>query len=294
MDEMRASTFRKLNRRTVTTLKCTIAYILLGAAMVFSLLPIIWTLLTSVNGSNSLLGSSISNLLPKVFSLKNYEEILFGDGSNFITWFKNSMLVSGGTVFFSLTIGITAAYAYSRYDFISKRFTMKMFILLNAFPNIMALVAYYKILSVLSLANSLIGLIIIYSGGQLVFTIWNLKSYFDTIPYEIEESAYIDGASLFTILTKIILQLAKPAIVVTALFSFIAGWNEYVIAVTFNTSTDSFTLPVGLYSLQSAGDYSQDWPLFAAGSLVVAAPVMIIFLALQRSLVSGLTLGSSK
>ena len=289
--EIQAETRYKLSYASKVKIKYALAYSVLGVAMLIAIGPIVWTFITSINSSNDLL--STTSLLPKHVSFKNYESFLFGENSHFFLWFRNSFLVAMATVVLSLAAGCTAAYAYSRYEFVSKKTTLSIFILLNAFPNIMALTAYIKILSLLHLSN-LWGLVIIYTGGQLVFTIWNLKSYFDTIPIEIEESAYMDGASVTSILTKIILPLSRPAIAVTALFSFMAGWNEYVVAVTVANKTASYTLPVGMYSLQNVGDYAKDWPLFSAGSLVVAVPVMIIFLFLQKSLVSGLTLGSSK
>lgn len=280
-------------KNTRKIIKCTAAYIILVFAMIAAVLPILWVFSTSLNDTNTLLSTSV-RLLPQKITLRHYARVLTGSDSQFLRWLLNSTIVALSTVVLSLIVGITAAYAYSRYRFKGRKLILNSFLLLNAFPNILSIVAYFKILSLLKLAGSITGLVIAYTGGQLIFTIWNLKGYFDTLPYEIEEAALIDGASPFKVLYKIVLPLAKPAIAVTAMFSFMAGWNEYVIAATFMTDRKMFTLPVGLYSLQNAGNYAQDWPLFAAGSLIVAVPVMIVFLILQRSLVSGLTLGSSK
>lgn len=274
-------------------LKCTLAYIILIFAIVIAILPVLWILSTSLDSINNLSSTSLG-LLPKKFTLNNYKEMLLGQNSHFFRWCFNSLIVSVTTTLFSLFLGIPAAYACSRFKFKGRKTFLDMFLLLNAFPNILSIVAYYKILSKFNLINTLSGLIIIYSGGQLVFTIWNLKGYFDTIPYEIEEACFIDGASSFNIFTKIVLPLSKPSIAVTSLFVFMSAWNEYLFAMTFTSNKDIYTLSVALWSLQNAGDYSTNWPLFAAGSIIIAIPVVIIFLFLQKSLVSGLTIGSSK
>lgn len=276
-----------------TILKCTMAYIVLVIAIVFAVLPILWILSTSLDAVNNLSSTSLG-LLPRKFTLNNYREMLIGPDSHFFRWCFNSLIVSVTTTLFSLFLGVTAAYACSRFRFRGRKLFLNMFLLLNAFPSILSIVAYYKMLSILNLINTLGGLVLIYSGGQLVFTIWNLKGYFDTIPYEIEEASFIDGASSFDIFTKIVLPLSKPAIAVTSLFVFMSAWNEYLFAMTFTSNKNIYTLSVALWSLQNSGNYSTNWPLFAAGSIIIAIPVVIIFLFLQKSLVSGLTLGSSK
>lgn len=281
----------KSKLKTKDVIQCTAAYIILIIAIVLAILPILWILSTSLNAVNNLSATSL-NLLPQKFTLNNYKQMI--TNSDFFKWCFNSLYVSIATTLFSLLLGVIAAYACSRFRFKGRKTFLNMFLLLNAFPNILSIVAYYKILSDLNLINTLGGLIIIYAGGQLVFTIWNLKGYFDTIPYEIEEAALIDGASPFDIFIKIVLPLSKPSLAVTSLFVFMASWNEYIFAMTFISNKNIYTLSIALWSLQNAGDYSTNWPLFAAGSIIIAIPVVIVFLFLQRSLVSGLTLGSSK
>lgn len=282
-----------MKNKSKTVVKCTSAYLILIIAIIFAVLPVLWVLSTSLDAVNSLSSTSLG-LFPRKFTLNNYREMLFGADSHFFTWFLNSLFVAVTTTILCLLLGITAAYACSRFRFKGRRTFLNMFLLLNAFPNILSIVAYYKILSSLNLINTLGGLIIIYAGGQLVFTVWNLKGYFDTVPYEIEEAGLIDGATPFDIFSKIVLPLSKPALAVTSLFIFMAAWNEYIFAMTFTSNKNIFTLSVALWSLQNAGDYSTNWPLFAAGSIIIAIPVIIVFLFLQRSLVSGLTIGSSK
>ena len=141
--------------------------------------------------------------------------------------------------------------------------------------------------------NTKIGLIIVYVGTEAVFALWNMKGYFDTIPVEIEEAATIDGASSLQIVTKIVLPLAKPTIAVTAMMVLIYVWNEYIFAINFMTGSDTYTLAGGLYSLQ-ATEMSGSWPVFAAASIVVSIPILIVFFALQKNMTTGLTSGGVK
>ena len=144
----------------------------------------------------------------------------------------------------------------------------------------------------LGLLNSSFGLALAYSSTAVPFCTWNLKGYFDTIPQDLEDAARIDGASQWTIFTQIILPLSKPALAVTALFSFMTAWNEFILAATFLSDSNAYTLPVLLQSY--VGDYETQWGLFAAGAIVASAPVMALFFVLQRNLVEGLTAGSVK
>ena len=141
--------------------------------------------------------------------------------------------------------------------------------------------------------NSYIGLIIVYAGSMCIFSIWNMKGYFDTIPVEIEEAAQIDGASGRQILTRIVLPLARPAIIVTAVMVLIYVWNEYLFSTTFMMDESSYTLAGGLYQLQS-NDYSRSWPLFSAASILVSIPILIVFFCIQKYMISGLTAGGVK
>lgn len=281
------------DRKKTTLIKCTAAYIVLIVTIFISLLPILWILSTSLDSVNNLASTSLG-LFPEQFTLDNYKELIAGKNSHFLTWLLNSTFVALVTTVCSLVIGITAAYACSRFKFRGRKAFLNLFLLLNAFPNILSIIAYYKMLSIFDMVDSLGGLIFIYAGGQLVFIVWNLKGHFDAIPYEIEEAAFIDGAGPFNIFVRIVLPLSKPAIAVASLFVFLAAWNEYIFAMTFLSDRDKFTLPVALWSLQNAGDYAQNWPLFAAGSIVIALPVVLVFLLLQRNLKSGLTMGSLK
>lgn len=255
-----------------------------------TLVPILYALSVSLNAENSLLSSDF-RFIPKQFTLDNYKAVF--TEQSVMLWFKNSMILAVCTVIISLGAAIPAAYVFSRKRFAGRGAILEILLLLYSFPSVLSMFAIYKLLSPLGLVNSRIGLILVYTGTMAVFGLWNMKGYFDTIPIEIEEAASIDGASSFQLVTKIVLPLAKPSILVTAVMILIYVWNEYLFAITFMTGAENYTLAAGLYSLQ-ATEISGSWPVFASASLVVSAPILIIFFAVQRHMTSGLTAGGVK
>ena len=210
-----------------------------------------------------------------------------------LLWLKNSLIRAVATLIIALGVSIPAAYAFSRYRFRGKKAILYILLLLNAFPTVLSMFAIYRLLRPLGLVNSRLGLIIVYTGTMAIFGLWNMKGYFDTIPLGIEEAAKIDGASDFDLTMKIMLPLAKPSVIVTAVMILIYVWNEYIYATTFMTGAGNYTLAAGLYSLQ-ATETSGNWPVFAAASLVVSMPVLVVFLLVQKHMVSGLTVGGMK
>lgn len=268
------------------------AHTFLIIASIIAIFPILWIFSTSIRASNTMFSSSL-DIIPKDITFDNYRKIFSEEG--LLIWFRNSIIIASVTTIFSIAFGLLGGYAFSRFRFKGRKLGMNMLLLLNAFPNILAMVALYRLFSLLKLINNPIGLILIYTSWQLVFAIWNLKGFLDTIPKELEEAACIDGAGTFAMLFKIILPLSKPAIAVTALFAFLGSWNEYIFGLTFITDKNLYTLPMGLYTIQSqAGQYATNWSLFAAGSLIVAIPIALLFLFLQKFLISGLTAGGVK
>ena len=255
-----------------------------------TLIPIIYALSVSFNGQNSLLSSDFS-FIPKQFTLDNYRQVLFGE--EIIAWFGNTVLLAISTVALSLSVAIPAAYCFSRRRFPGRRAILKCLVLLNSFPAILSMFAIYRLLRSFGLINHRIGLILVYTGTMAVFSLWNTKGYFDTIPTEIEEASRIDGADNFQVVTRIVLPLAKPSIVVTALMVLIYVWNEYIYATTFLTGEQKYTLAAGLYALQ-ATEMSGSWPVFAAASVTVSLPVLVIFFLCQKHMTSGLTAGGVK
>ena len=254
------------------------------------LIPVLYAFSVSLNADNSLLSSDFS-FLPKHMTLANYRAVFVEEP--ILRWFSNSIWMAAAAVFISLGTGIPAAYVFSRKKFPGRKVILRLLILLYAFPALLSMTALYKLLSPMGLINSRLGLLIVYTGTMSVFDMWNMKLYFDTIPLEIEEAAMIDGAKPVQLVTKIVLPLARPTIVVTGMMVLIYVWNEYIFAINFMTGEETYTLAAGLYSLQ-ATEMSGSWPVFAAASIVVSVPILIIFFALQKNMTTGLTSGGVK
>ena len=268
----------------------TFLEILFTIICIIVLVPILYAVSLSFSSGSSALSSGLS-FWPKDATLKNYSAILFEEP--FLLWLKNSAVLSVGTMVVAMGTAVTAAYAFSRYQFKGRTGVLKLLLILNAFPQILSMFAIFRLFKTFHLLNSYVGLIIVYAGSMCIFSIWNMKGYFDTIPVEMEEAARIDGAGSIQILYKIVLPLARPAIIVTAVMVLIYVWNEYLFSITFMMNRDSYTLAAGLYQLQ-ANDYSRSWPLFATASILVSVPILIVFFCIQKYMVSGLTAGGVK
>lgn len=277
-------------KKIKNTVKLTILNVVFIVICLAGLVPVLYALSLSFSGSSSALSSDF-HLIPQEFTLKNYQAIF--TEKPFLTWLKNSVILSAGTMLIAMGFAVTAAYAVSRYRFKGRIKLMMTLLMLNAFPQILSMFAIFRLFKTLNLLNSKTGLILVYAGSMCIFAIWNMKGYFDTIPLEIEEAAKIDGAGDVRIMAKIVLPLARPAIIVTAVMVLIYVWNEYLFATTFMLSESSYTLAGGLYQLQ-ASDYSRSWPLFTAASVLVSVPILIIFFCIQKYMVSGLTAGGVK
>jgi len=274
--------------------------------VIFTLLatyPVLWVVSVAFSGTQNLAFADVPpnpGFLdrfraivpwPATVSMKNFVDVL--TEQPFLTWLMNSAIVATATTVLGVFLACTAAYAFSRFRFPGRQAGMMSFLVSQMFPGTLLLVPLYIIIvSWLKLGNSFIGLVLVYSVTAIPFCVWMLKGYFDTIPLEIEESAIMDGASRQTIFFKIILPLAKPAVAVTALFSFMTGWNEFILAATFLEEETKYTAPVGLKFF--VGGFTSQWGYFAAGSIIVSVPVVLLFLFLQKYLVSGLTAGGVK
>lgn len=230
------------------------------------------------------------SFFPDHFDLSNFNDVM--DAPYFWQQLWNSIFISLATTVVGIFLSCTAAYAFSRYKFPGRRAGMMGLLMTQMFPGTMMMIPLYQIIDWLGLLDQALGLIVVYSTTAIPFCVWMLKGYFDTIPVELEESAVMDGAKPFTIFWRIIMPLSRPAIAVTALFSFMTAWNEYILAATFMSDERAYTLPVRLQ--QYVGDYTTEWGFFAAGSIVVSVPVMALFFLLQKHLVGGLTAGGVK
>ncbi|HUJ61661.1 MAG TPA: sugar ABC transporter permease [Kofleriaceae bacterium] len=234
--------------------------------------------------------------LPRAVTLDHFRDLFAARGQSdellFLRHTFNSLIVALATTAVGVALSCTAAYALSRFRFPGRRTGLTTFLVVQMFPATLLLIPLYVVLDKLGLLNSIAGLVLVYATTAIPFCVWTLKGYFDTLPRELEEAARIDGASQWLIFRRIILPLARPGIAVTALFSFMTAWNEFIMASTFMTDESRYTLPVLIES--TVGQFSADWGLFAAGAIVTSIPVMVAFYVLQRYLVGGLTAGAVK
>lgn len=259
---------------------------------IITLMPLLYVLKLAFSAGES--GLSTLSLWPDQPSLSNFVEVLGREEKGvwvFGQHLWNSVVISLATTVLGMALACTAAYAFSRFKFPGREGGLMAFLVSQMFPGILMMIPLFIVMQVTGLLNRQIGLILVYSTTAIPFCVWMLKGYFDTIPKDLEESALMDGASRFTIFWKIMLPLSAPALAVTALFSFMTAWNEFVLAYTFMTEPSSFTLPVEIQMY--VGEQIQ-WGLFAAASVVVSIPVMALFFVLQKNLVAGLTAGSVK
>lgn len=274
-------------RQTLKLTALNIFFILLCG---LALIPILYAFSLSIGeGSGAL--SSGNSFFPEKVTLENYRRILKEEP--FLIWFLNSVKLSVGTMILAMGTSVTAAYAFSRFRFRGRNAVLQVLLLLNAFPQILTMFALFRLFKLMGLLNSHLGLMMIYAGSMCIFGIWNMKGYFDTIPVEIEEASKIDGASNLQMIVRIILPLARPAIIVTAVMVLISVWNEYMFSTTFMLKEQSYALAGGLYQLQ-ANDYSRSWPLFSAAAMLVSLSILVIFFCIQKYMVSGLTAGGVK
>jgi len=267
-------------------------YSALVLATIFALYPVWFIILASFRSSGSLYTFNLLGMfLPTTFSIENYQKMLFT--MPFLTWVKNSLFVAGFTTIACLLIATSAAFAFSRMKFYGREWGLVLFLAIQSFPGVLSLVPIAQLLTGMGLYRNHWGLILAYTSGTLIFTTMNLKGYFDTIPVDLEEAAMIDGCGPVQSFFLIALPLARPALAVTALFAFMGGWGEYVLASVLIPAPDNLkTAMVGLY--QVANEISVPWGLFAAGAVMIIIPVLIVFLYLQQYLEGGLTLGGVK
>lgn len=263
---------------------------------IFALFPLYLVILSSFNESGSL---QITSFVPKDISFANYK-LLFNDARiPYLTWMKNSLMISGFVAIASVVIGAASAFAFSRLKFKGKKFGIQLLLLIQMFPAILALAAVYVIMErVFKFAPGLgigtqAGLILVYLGGAMGVNIWLLKGFVDSIPAELDEAAKIDGASAMQTYWQIFVPLAAPVLAVVSLLSFIGTFNEFILARLFLIEVESRTVAVGLQQF-IGGQFSQNWGPFAAGSIIASIPIVVIFLSLQKYIVSGLTAGSVK
>jgi arabinogalactan oligomer/maltooligosaccharide transport system permease protein len=288
-------------RKLVADLLTHATLILVCVIMLF---PAFWVLSTSFKRQEEIESSTIT-IIPRDFTWDNYEHVLTGmkgrvvvpgEGRQeinlFLRWGRNSLVVATVTTVIGVLLAATAAYAFSRYQFIGRRPMLLWFLITQMFPGAILIVPLYNLLNEWDLLNKWHGLVFAYSTVALPFSTWMLKGFFDAVPYDLEEAAIVDGTSRFGAYWRIALPLTLPGIAVVGFYNFMAAWNEFMMALTFMTGEQNKTLPVGLRNF--VFQFNTDWHYMAAGSVIVTIPVMIGFLWAQRYLIAGLTAGGVK
>ncbi len=280
--------------RSPSHYRIILTHIGLVGALMITLYPVLWVIKMAISSSQAF-GLSAS-LWPDSITFQNFIDFFSTtDGQGhwiFGRQLFNSVIVSLGTTVIGVSLACSAAYAFSRFRFPGRRSGLLFLLVTQMFPGVTTAIPLYILMEKMGLLGSLWGLILVYSITAIPFCVFMLKGYFDSIPIELEEAALIDGATQLTIFWRIVFPLARPALAVTALFSFMSAWNEYILAATFMNSERMFTLPVTLQ--RYVGDFSTEWGRFAAGAIIVSIPVVVLFFLLQRHLVGGLTAGSVK
>ncbi len=283
-----------LRRRFLSNLPLIFIYGFLVVMTVFALFPMYYVIQASLAGDQNLYTTTLQ-LLPSKATFSNYayaftQEPVFN-------WLLNTTIVCGLSTLIGVVFSMTGAYALARFRFRGREASLSFLLALQAFPGLLAITAYYYLLSDLHLLTTapLIGLALIYAAGALAFGTWNIKGYFDTIPVDLEQAARIDGATLWQAFSRVLLPLATPALAASALFMFVGGWNEFALAnfvLNANSNGSNLTFILGLYGLQ--GTYHTPWGYFAATAVIISIPLMLLFLFARRYFQSGLTIGGVK
>jgi arabinogalactan oligomer / maltooligosaccharide transport system permease protein len=258
------------------------------AATAIALFPVLWIALVSFKPADGWTHPTQFGHL----GFGNYHQLFTSPEYAFTTWFRNSLIVALGTTVLGVLVAASAAYALSRIKFPGSGSLMWTFLITQMFPVAILIVPLYNILAKLHMLNSFPGLVLTYCTISVPFCAWMLKSYFDTIPKEIDEAGRIDGLSPFGTFWRLVLPLARPGLVVTGFYSFITAWGEVAYANQFMTSNDKMTLAVGMR--QFVGQYDTQWGLMTAASVLVAIPAVVFFFFAQKHLVAGLTAGGTK
>ena len=276
------------------TWKIVARHLLLALLAIIWLIPIVWLVVTSLSVTK---GVSNQHFFPEHWTLANYKQLFLqpDTAANFPAWFKNTFIVAVFSCLVSSCFVLMVSYAFSCLRFKARKPLMSFSIILGMFPGVLSMIAVYFVLKMIGLTDSMAGLVIVYSAGSgLGFLV--LKGFFDTIPVSLREAARLEGASEATIFARIIIPLSKPMIVYTIINAFLSPWMDFVMARIMIKSKDSsdWTVAIGLYNLLQKtliGDY---FAIFCAGGVMIAIPISILFVLMQKFYVEGVTGGAVK
>ncbi|OYN88559.1 carbohydrate ABC transporter permease [Parenemella sanctibonifatiensis] len=274
-----------MNRRT--PLGTVLKGIGIALLLIYALFPFYWMLSTAVDTSASSRGA---NLLPSGFTLEHFRRVIVD--ADFLRYVRISVIVAVGTVLLSGAIALLAAVGVARFKFRFRTAVLVLVLMVQMVPLEALVIPLFLQARSLNMLNSLLGLVIVYLAFSLPFAIWNLRGFVAAVPKELEEAAYVDGANWFTMFFRILLPLVAPGLVATSVFSFITAWNEFIFALTFMNESSKYTVGVGLRTFFTQN--TAEWGPIMAASTIIALPVVIFFVLVQRNLASGLTAGAVK
>jgi ABC-type maltose transport system permease subunit len=269
---------------------------IIALAVVFALFPVIWIISAAFNPTSSL---ASQQLIPPNASTANFEELVNDPLHPIFVWIRNSVKVAAITALLAVFVTAFTAYAFSRFRFRGRRSLLLTILLIQVFPNMLMIVALFLLLRQIGEyvpwlgLNTHGGLILVYLGAQMGINIWLMKGFFDSIPRDIDESAMVDGASHWQAFWRLIFPLVRPILAVVGILAFVGSYNEFILASVLLRSNENHTLMVGLY-LFVTQTFSQSWGVFAAGALIGAMPIALIYILLQDQIVGGLTQGAVK
>jgi arabinogalactan oligomer/maltooligosaccharide transport system permease protein len=276
-------------RRRRRSLGASLAlHLTLIVASFIAIAPIAWIVLTSLKPRDKWQAAHIT--LIDHPSLDNYRQVL--RDTNFMRWFGNSVMVASFTTVIAVGLAATTGYALSRLKFPGQRAFALSLLVTQMFPAAVLIVPFYNLMAKLQLLNSYGGLVITYVAVAVPFCAWMLRGYFNTIPVEIDEAGLMDGLSPFGSFARLVLPLARPGLAVTAFYAFLTAWGEVAYATAFLTGDEKLTLAAGLQ--QFVGQFKQEWGLMTAAAVLITIPAAVVFLAVQRNLIAGLTAGGTK
>jgi trehalose/maltose transport system permease protein len=271
--------------------KTTAFYAFVFLIVLQAVFPFYYAIITSLKTGTALFEITY---LPNSFSLQNYSDVLFKGNGTFIQNLMNSVFVASITVAVALLLAITAAYALSRVRFRGRSLLLMTILAVSMFPQIAVLAGLFEVIRGLGIYNTSWALIFSYTIFTLPFTVWVLTTFMRDLPIEIEEAAIVDGATPWVIIRKIFMPLMWPALVTTGLLAFIAAWNEFLFALTFTSSNETRTVPVGISMLSGNSEHEVPWGLIMAASVIVTIPLIALVLIFQRKIIAGLTAGGVK
>ncbi|WP_442600317.1 sugar ABC transporter permease [Neobacillus sp. D3-1R] len=277
-----------MNKKLYDRLSVGLIYAILILTSIFVLYPVYWIIIGAFNPGDSLFSTK---LIPDSLTLDHFRDLF--EKTDYLNWYKNTIKIAFFNMIISTLLVVTAAYAFSRFRFPGRKQGLMTMLVLQMFPGFMGMIAIYILLLQIGLLDNHWGLILVYAGGSIPFGAWLVKGYFDGLPRSLEEAAKMDGASHTTIFFKIMMPLSKPILVFIAVNNFIGPWMDFIFARLVLRSNENKTLAIGLFEFVT-GKANTQFTTFAAGAILVAVPITVLFLIFQKHIVEGLKAGANK